>query len=48
MMYRRDDALAVGGYDLGFQPVWFDDLDLGLSIRHRPRPRRRSSSRTCS
>ena len=35
MMYRRDDALAVGGYDLGFQPVWFDDLDLALSIRHR-------------
>ena len=33
MMYGREDALAVGGYDLGFQPVWFDDLDLGLSIR---------------
>ena len=35
MMYRRADALAVGGYDMGFQPVWFDDLDLALSIRHR-------------
>jgi GT2 family glycosyltransferase len=35
MMYRRADALAVGGYDLGFQPVWFDDIDLALSIRHR-------------
>ena len=35
MMYRRADALAVGGYDMGFQPVWFDDLDLGLSIRHK-------------
>jgi glycosyltransferase involved in cell wall biosynthesis len=35
MMYRRADALAVGGYDTGFQPVWFDDLDLALSIRHR-------------
>jgi glycosyltransferase involved in cell wall biosynthesis len=35
MMYRREDALAVGGYDMGFQPVWFDDLDLALSIRHR-------------
>jgi GT2 family glycosyltransferase len=35
MMYRRADALAVGGYDEGFQPVWFDDLDLALSIRHR-------------
>ena len=35
MMYRRADALAVGGYDEGFQPVWFDDLDLALSIRHK-------------
>jgi O-antigen biosynthesis protein len=35
MLYRREDALAVGGYDMGFQPVWFDDLDLALSIRHR-------------
>jgi glycosyltransferase involved in cell wall biosynthesis len=35
MMYRRADALAVGGYDMGFQPVWFDDLDLALSIRNR-------------
>ena len=35
MMYRREDALAVGGYDMGFQPVWFDDLDLALSIRHK-------------
>jgi len=35
MMFRRADALAVGGYDLGFQPVWFDDLDLALSIRHK-------------
>lgn len=34
MMYRREEALAVGGYDPGFAPVWFDDLDLGLSIRH--------------
>lgn len=33
LMYRRADALAVGGYDLGFQPVWFDDVDLGLSLR---------------
>jgi len=37
MMYRREDALAVGGYDKGFAPVWFDDLDLGLSIRHSGR-----------
>ncbi len=35
MMYRRADAVAVGGYDMGFQPVWFDDLDLALSIRHK-------------
>jgi GT2 family glycosyltransferase len=33
MMYRRDVALEVGGYDRGFAPVWFDDLDLTLSIR---------------
>jgi hypothetical protein len=35
MMYRRADAQVVGGYDMGFQPVWFDDLDLALSIRHK-------------
>jgi len=33
MMYRRADALAAGGYDEGFAPVWFDDIDLCLSIR---------------
>ena len=33
MMYRRADALSVGGYDKGFAPVWLDDLDLCLSIR---------------
>jgi GT2 family glycosyltransferase len=33
MMYRRSDALAAGGYDLGFSPVWFDDVDLCLAIR---------------
>ncbi len=32
-MYRRTDALAVGGYDTGFSPVWLDDLDLCLMIR---------------
>jgi hypothetical protein len=35
MMYRRDDALAAGGYDTGFSPVWFDDLDLGLALRRQ-------------
>jgi GT2 family glycosyltransferase len=33
MMYRRDVALELGGYDAGFAPVWFDDLDLTLRIR---------------
>ena len=33
MMYRRDAALEVGGYDPGWAPVWFDDLDLTMCIR---------------
>ena len=33
MMYRRDDALRVGGYDREWAPVWFDDVDLCLKIR---------------
>ncbi len=33
MMYRREVALELGGYDPGWAPVWFDDLDLTLSIR---------------
>ena len=33
MMYRREAALAVGGYDLGYAPVWLDDLDLTISMR---------------
>lgn len=33
LMYRKADALAVGGYDSGFAPVWFDDVDLALSLR---------------
>ena len=33
MMYRRSLALEIGGYDPGFHPVWFDDLDLALSMR---------------
>jgi GT2 family glycosyltransferase len=35
MLYRRDAALELGGYDPGFAPVWFDDLDLTLSLRRR-------------
>ncbi len=33
MIYRREAALEAGGYDPGFAPVWFDDLDLTLSLR---------------
>ncbi len=33
MIYRRTLALQAGGYDPGFAPVWFDDLDLTISIR---------------
>jgi GT2 family glycosyltransferase len=33
MMYRRDVALEIGGYDPGWGPVWFDDLDLTMCIR---------------
>jgi GT2 family glycosyltransferase len=33
MMYRRADALAAGGYDPEWSPVWFDDVDLCLGIR---------------
>jgi O-antigen biosynthesis protein len=33
MMFRRDVALELRGYDPGFAPVWFDDLDLTLRIR---------------
>jgi GT2 family glycosyltransferase len=33
MMYRRDVATEIGGYDRGFAPVWLDDLDLTISFR---------------
>jgi GT2 family glycosyltransferase len=33
MMYRREDALAAGGYDMEWSPVWFDDVDLSIGIR---------------
>lgn len=33
LMYRRADALEAGGYDAGYAPVWFDDLDLCLGLR---------------
>ncbi len=37
LMYRRELAREVGGYDPGFAPVWFDDLDLCLSFRRHDR-----------
>jgi glycosyltransferase involved in cell wall biosynthesis len=33
MMYWRDVAREVGGYDPEWAPVWFDDLDLTMCIR---------------
>jgi GT2 family glycosyltransferase len=33
MLYARALAEEIGGYDPGFSPVWFDDLDLALSAR---------------
>jgi GT2 family glycosyltransferase len=35
MMFRRDVALELGGYDPRWAPVWFDDLDLTMCIRRR-------------
>ena len=35
MMYRRADALAAGGYDRAYSPLWLDDLDLCVAIRQR-------------
>ena len=33
MAYRRADALAAGGYDTEYSPLWLDDLDLCVAIR---------------
>lgn len=33
MLYPRALAKELGGYDRGFSPVWFDDLDLSLGAR---------------
>ncbi len=33
MMYRKEVAMGLGGYDPAYSPVWFDDLDLTLCIR---------------
>ncbi|BET66022.1 hypothetical protein ASA1KI_09400 [Opitutales bacterium ASA1] len=31
--FRLEDALAVGGFDRRFNPVWIEDDDFGLSMR---------------
>src|SRR5262249_37026685 len=43
---RRDTFTAIGGFDPGFYPAWFEDVDLakrmqenGQVIRHRPAAR---------
>ena len=33
LLFRRAAAEELGGYDTGFSPVWFEDLDLTLGIR---------------
>ena len=33
MMYSKELAREIGGYDLEWSPVWFDDMDLALSAR---------------
>ena len=33
MLFRREIADELGGYDLGWTPVWFEDLDLSFSAR---------------
>jgi hypothetical protein len=33
MLYRRDVAREIGGYDPAWAPVWFDDLDLTMCMR---------------
>ncbi len=33
MMYSTELAERIGGYDVAWSPVWFDDMDLALSAR---------------
>jgi GT2 family glycosyltransferase len=33
MLFDRQTALELGGYDLAYSPVWLDDLDLTIGIR---------------
>jgi GT2 family glycosyltransferase len=31
--FRRSEALAVGGFDMSFNPVWIEDDDFGVALR---------------
>ena len=33
MLYARELAREIGGYDVGYSPVWFDDVDFGVAAR---------------
>jgi N-acetylglucosaminyl-diphospho-decaprenol L-rhamnosyltransferase len=46
LAFRRQALAAVGGFDAGFYPAWFEDVDLarrlrdqGLVIRYQPKAR---------
>ena len=31
--FRREDAIAIGGFDQRFNPVWIEDDDFGIALR---------------
>ncbi len=33
LLFQRAAAVELGGYDTGYSPVWFEDLDLTLGLR---------------
>jgi GT2 family glycosyltransferase len=33
MLYTRELAMEIGGYDPGYSPVWFDDIDFSIAVR---------------
>jgi glycosyltransferase involved in cell wall biosynthesis len=33
LLYNRAAAMELGGYDTGYAPVWFEDLDLTMGLR---------------
>lgn len=35
LLLRRRDLVAIGGMDEGFQPAWFEDVDLAARLRAR-------------